>query len=100
MHKFSQNPEDTSLLDLLCSNQEHKSSIMVSALKHVITSGENNVGTTYSGLATPYSLVETVMEQNLMIPVPDTATCESCKIDGCLGCNLFETNTSTSTKCI
>ncbi|PSS21284.1 Ethylene-responsive transcription factor [Actinidia chinensis var. chinensis] len=80
--------------------REQELSIMVSALKQVISGNGNDVSSanivalqdaTSSSLA-PSS--GTKIQPTLLIPEGDT--CQLCKINGCLGCNLFEPTSTTA----
>ncbi|KAL2522764.1 Ethylene-responsive transcription factor ERF [Forsythia ovata] len=83
MQKFSDNHK-------LFTEQEF--SLMVSALKHVITGGADAAGdgeidgTTSSHSEPPVNAAA----ENVVICVPDPDTCPACKIDDCLGCDNFE----------
>ncbi|KAA8531701.1 hypothetical protein F0562_006582 [Nyssa sinensis] len=74
-------------------------SIMVSALKHVITGADDSPISEGSrllqalqaatSLSSPSTSGATVDETHNVLSLPDAATCQSCKIDGCLGCDFF-----------
>ncbi|XP_043710138.1 ethylene-responsive transcription factor ERF109 [Telopea speciosissima] len=85
---------------------ELESSIIVSALKHVISGGTcsdgedivqqfllpplvNSSATTSSSPIIIKSSLELDQEQSIPLPLPESDKCGLCKIDGCLGCNLF-----------
>ncbi|XP_071736787.1 ethylene-responsive transcription factor ERF109-like [Rutidosis leptorrhynchoides] len=62
-----------------CLTGDEETSIMVNALRHVITGGQNNI----SSPSTPVQEFVPVP----LVKVPDT--CQLCGINGCLGCNYF-----------
>lgn len=89
----------------LTEDQEH--AVIVSALQHVISSG--NAGpTTYGTHSAMSSSSQTgSCLTNTVLSVPASDTCCYCNFDGCLGCNLFppypyvnidDTNSSCSSK--
>ncbi|KAG5535641.1 hypothetical protein RHGRI_023408 [Rhododendron griersonianum] len=87
---------------LLHLSPEEEFSIMVSVLKHVISGGNDGVGTSRG--ATPSKTGSsgdhgTRTERNCPNPIipllPDGDACQFCKIDGCLGCNFFAPTTTT-----
>ncbi|KAL2499691.1 Ethylene-responsive transcription factor [Abeliophyllum distichum] len=72
--------------------KEQEFSLMVSALKHVITGGADAAGageidgTTSSHSKPPVNAAT----ENVVICLPDSSTCPARKIDDCLGCDILE----------
>ncbi|KAA8547220.1 hypothetical protein F0562_003624 [Nyssa sinensis] len=75
-------------------------SIMVSALKHVITGGNDTpisegsqllraVQAATSSESPSTSGTVQVNDNRAVLSLPDAETCQFCKIDDCLGCNFF-----------
>ncbi|XP_042490033.1 ethylene-responsive transcription factor ERF109 [Macadamia integrifolia] len=91
---------------------EQEASIIVSALKHVISGGSSVDGDDIvqnfllpplvsSSAASPViikSSPELEQEQMIPLPLPEADKCGLCEIDGCLGCNLFGVSTQPEKK--
>ncbi|XP_010026297.2 ethylene-responsive transcription factor ERF109 [Eucalyptus grandis] len=69
--------------------------IMVNALQHVISGSSSTrpepIPAFQSSTPPPLSADGTAAEQRApgLLSLPDVATCQVCRIDGCLGCNFF-----------
>ncbi|KAK9285325.1 hypothetical protein L1049_024516 [Liquidambar formosana] len=78
--------------------QEH--SIIVSALKHVISGGNDDPTLAFSQpmqtvqFATSSSFPPSSADQTqTVLALPDEGTCQHCNYNGCLGCNFFQPTT-------
>ncbi|KAE9448496.1 hypothetical protein C3L33_19605, partial [Rhododendron williamsianum] len=65
---------------------EQESSVMVAALRNVIT------GDTAHEVRLLLPSTSSAGDQHPLFPIPDPDTCQFCKINGCLGCNFFAPN--------
>lgn len=66
---------------------EEEVSIMVAALKNVITGGAT--ATSAMDATHEFSAVSSYTRDPVFQVSEDTETCQTCRIKGCLGCNLF-----------
>ncbi|KAK9285857.1 hypothetical protein L1049_025058 [Liquidambar formosana] len=109
MHIFSEYPKrdifqsDSPPAPSSHFSQEEELSAMVSALEHVISGGVDGQAAecslpmqtvqfaTSSFASTSGSSTD---QTKTLLSVPDVSTCQHCKINGCLGCNLFSPTTT------
>nr|QNI23902.1 AP2/ERF transcription factor [Camptotheca acuminata] len=68
---------------------EHEVSVMVAALKNVITGDAAHDITTHEWAATSSTAMSSTDHGESILRLSDPDTCQFCKIKGCLGCNFF-----------
>ncbi|XP_010263553.1 PREDICTED: ethylene-responsive transcription factor ERF109-like [Nelumbo nucifera] len=77
-------------------SHEQEISIMVSALTHVLSDGNATDFAHGLQLSLPTSTAAATEATSRVLPLPEAESCHLCRIDGCLGCNFFDTSSSSS----